>query len=112
MASSSAATQKSASIVFDSREARTLRLAQSMLATRYKKPRAHRDIRHIGTPDVIWPLDDEVAQQIGIDPVLRVWVGRAWLLIDRLKPDLPHQSANTLAPNAPALATKVTHHSA
>ena len=34
MASSSAATQKSASMVFDSRQARTLRLAQSMTATR------------------------------------------------------------------------------
>jgi hypothetical protein len=34
MASSSAATQKSASIVFDSRQASTFRLAQSMIATR------------------------------------------------------------------------------
>ena len=34
LASSSAATQNSVSIVFDSRQARTLRLAQSMIATR------------------------------------------------------------------------------
>jgi hypothetical protein len=34
MAPSNAATQKSASIVFDSCHAKTLRLAQSMIATR------------------------------------------------------------------------------
>ena len=35
---SSAVTQKSASIVFDSLHARTLRLNQSMIATKYRKP--------------------------------------------------------------------------
>lgn len=38
-ASSKAATQKPASIVFDNRQARTFRLAQSMIATRYRNPR-------------------------------------------------------------------------
>ena len=39
IASSRAATQKSASIVFDRRQASTLRLNQSMIATRYIQPR-------------------------------------------------------------------------
>jgi hypothetical protein len=34
--------QKSASKVFDNRQASTLRLCQSMMATRYKKPRSIR----------------------------------------------------------------------
>jgi purine nucleoside permease len=38
-ASSSAAMQKSASIVLDSRRASTFRVAQSMIATRHRKPR-------------------------------------------------------------------------
>lgn len=38
IASSRAATQKSASIVFDCRRASTLRLNQSMIATRYLRP--------------------------------------------------------------------------
>jgi hypothetical protein len=38
IASSSAVKQKSASIVFDNLHARTLRLNQSMIATRYRKP--------------------------------------------------------------------------
>src|SRR5271169_1534662 len=38
IASSSAVTQKSASIVFDSLQLRTFRLNQSMIATRYRKP--------------------------------------------------------------------------
>jgi hypothetical protein len=37
--SSSASTQNELSIVFDSRQASTARLAQSMIATRYRKPR-------------------------------------------------------------------------
>ncbi|GLR91595.1 hypothetical protein GCM10007857_83130 [Bradyrhizobium iriomotense] len=38
-ASSSADTQNDVSIVFDRRQASTARLAQSMIATRYRKPR-------------------------------------------------------------------------
>ena len=38
MASSSASTQKLASSVFDNRQDKTLRVAQSMIATRYRKP--------------------------------------------------------------------------
>lgn len=38
-ASSSASTQKSAAMLLESRQARTLRLSQSMMATRYRKPR-------------------------------------------------------------------------
>ena len=39
MASSSASTQKSAVMLIDTRCARTRRVAQSMMATRYTKPR-------------------------------------------------------------------------
>ena len=38
-ASSSASMQNSTSIVFDTRHASTLRVAQSITATRYRKPR-------------------------------------------------------------------------
>ena len=38
-ASAKASTQNRASMVFDSRQARTWRVAQSMIATRYRKPR-------------------------------------------------------------------------
>ena len=38
-ASAKASTQKEASMVFDSRQARTWRVAQSMIATRYRNPR-------------------------------------------------------------------------
>ena len=38
-ASSSASMQNELSIVFDSRQLSTARLAQSMIATRYRKPR-------------------------------------------------------------------------
>ena len=38
MASFKASTQKSACIVFDNRQLRTFRVAQSIIATRYRKP--------------------------------------------------------------------------
>ena len=38
-ASSSASTQNELSVVFDSRQLNTARLAQSMIATRYRNPR-------------------------------------------------------------------------
>jgi hypothetical protein len=39
MASFKASTQKSASMLFDNRQLKTLRLYQSIIATKYKKPR-------------------------------------------------------------------------
>ena len=39
MAALSASTQKLASSVFESRQASTLRVAQSMIATKYRNPR-------------------------------------------------------------------------
>src|SRR5258707_4846126 len=66
-ASSSAAMQKPASIVFDKRHARTARLAQSMIATRYRKPSAIGN--DVAGPDMIGLGDAHAAQQIGIDPV-------------------------------------------
>src|SRR6266849_9925275 len=59
-ASSNAAMQKPASIVFDKGHARTARLAQSIIATRYRKP-------SVAGPDMIGLGDAHAAQQIGID---------------------------------------------
>nr|WP_245311678.1 hypothetical protein [Bradyrhizobium pachyrhizi] len=66
----SADTQNDVSIVFDRRQASTARLAQSMIATRYKAP-ANRHIGDIGRPHLIWPVDHHMAQEIREDLVSR-----------------------------------------
>ena len=53
MASSRAATQKSASRVFDWRQDSTYLEYQSMTATRYMKPWAHGNINHIAAANLI-----------------------------------------------------------
>ena len=52
---------------------------------------AHGDVRHVGAPHVIGPVDRQLAQQIRIDPVLRVRIARAWPLVDRRQAHLRHQ---------------------
>jgi len=68
-ASSSAATQKSAPSVFDTRHASTARLTQSMINHQVEKALGHRDVGNVGAPHLIDPLDREPAQQVRIDLV-------------------------------------------
>jgi hypothetical protein len=60
----------------------------------------HRDVCHIGTPDVIGPLDRQLVQHIRIDPVLSVRVARAQPLVDRcethLRDEPPHPTATSI----------------
>lgn len=52
----------------------------------------HGDVCQIGAPDEVGPLDRQLAQQIRVDPVLPVRIARAWPLVDRRQPHLPHQA--------------------
>lgn len=48
-----------------------------------EEPSSHRDISHVGTPDLVRLLDGQMAQQIRIDLVLRVRLAGLRMLIDR-----------------------------
>jgi len=108
MASSRASVQNSTSIVFDNRQARTLRLNQSMIATKYRKPRRIGTVGDIRTPDLVGPVDDHTAQEVGIGgPMLRMPDRRPGLLIQSLKAHPGHQAPDTFAPHVVALALEM-----
>lgn len=46
-------------------------------------PTAHRDVRHVGAPQLIGPVDRQLAQQIRIDPVLRVRINGVFFQVVR-----------------------------
>src|SRR6202050_2387132 len=110
MAFSSAVTQNSASIVLDSRHARTLRLNQSMIATRYRKPPTHRDVGHVCTPDLVRPIDGQMAKQIWPYSMLRMRFTRLRTLVDRRQAHLEHQPTDAMAPNAPTVTPQMPCH--
>ena len=83
MASFKASTQKSACIVLLNRQLRTLRVAKSMIATRYKNPfRTGTKVR--GTPDLARALYHHLSQQVREDWMLGVRLAGSGSFLDRL----------------------------
>jgi hypothetical protein len=95
--------------VFDSRQARTLRLAQSD-RNEVEEAAPHLDVGYIRTPDLVRTVNAQVPQQIRVDLVLWVRLARLRTLIDRRQAHLGHQPADTMAPNAPALPPQMACH--
>ena len=81
----------------------TFRLAQSWIATRYRKPRCS-GMYYVGAPGLVRTFDRSVAQQIGVDPVLRVRNRRARALVQL------HQTTHPLPTDGEALPAQPTRH--
>src|SRR5262245_42949058 len=93
-ASCSAARQNEVSMVFDSRQANTARLAQSMTAT---KAAPDRDVGDVGAPDLVRPFDRKAAQKIGEYLLPRRGLGRRRFRPERRNPHPAHQPLHALA---------------
>ena len=109
-ASFSAATQKPASIVFDNRQGQHLAGRPVHDRHQVEEATAHGDVGHVGTPHVIGPFDRQLAQQIGIDPVLRVWITSPRSLTDRRQPHLRHQPPHTPSTDLVTRTPQVSRH--
>src|SRR3954467_2108990 len=68
-----------------------------------QKTAPHRYIRDVRTPDLVWPVNYHLPQQIRIDLVVRMRNRGARSLVDRLQPHLGHQPPDALAANRIAL---------
>ncbi len=60
-------------------------------------PPAQPDVGDIGTPDLVWTVDDKPSQQIGIDLVFLVALREVSGRIDHLNPQDSHQTLDPLA---------------
>src|SRR5437868_2369358 len=103
IASSSAATATSAPRLFDNRDAKTRRVAQSSTTVRYTKP------RRIGTyivsiARIRFGVSMPSAQQIRIDRMRAVVPAGVHFAVQRLDVHLAHQRRHVLAADAMALA--------
>ena len=102
--------------MLDKRHDSTFRLAQSWIATRYldcdqvQESAVQRNVRHVGAPGLVRTFDRSVAQQIGVDPVLRVRNRRARALVQRLEAHLSHQTTHPLPTDGEALPAQPTRH--
>ncbi len=94
IASSSASTQKLASSVFESRQDSTLRHDRYQI----QKAMLDWDVGDVAAPNLSGPRDCQLSQQIGIDPMLRVFLAGVWALINGLQTHNAHQATHTMPP--------------
>ena len=99
-------------MVFDSRHARTARLAQSMIATKYRKPCAIGMYVMSAAQTWFWRRDRQPAQQVGMDLVSRRRLARARTRRQRLYPHHPHQPPHPLAVHAATFGVQREGHAA
>ena len=69
-----------------------------------------RDVGHVCAPDLVRPIDGQMAKQIWPYPVLRMWLAGLRALVDRRQTHLEHQTTDAMAPNAPAVAPQMPGH--
>ena len=105
-ASSNASTQKSASIVIDTRCASTRRLKTVDDRRQVDEAARHRDVGDVHRPDLVGPLDLHPAQEIGIDLVARRGFAGVRAAVDRLDPHALHQRRDMAAADRDALAVQ------
>src|SRR4029079_12327755 len=75
-----------------------------------EEPPPHLDVGYVRAPDLVLPLDRQVAQQIRIDLVLRMRLTGLGPLIDRRQAHPGHQPTDAMAPDATAVAPQMPRH--
>ena len=96
--------------MLDKRHDSTFRLAQSWIATRYRKPRCSGMYVTSAHQASFARSTARSRSKIGVDPVLRVRNRRARALVQRLEAHLSHQTTHPLPTDGEALPAQPTRH--
>ncbi len=111
IASFNASTQKSASSVFDIRQAsQHLPGVPVHDGDQIKEAPAHGQVGDVGAPDLIWPLYPQSTQQMGVGLVPLCRSAGIGFLIDRHQAHQPHQPPDALVIHSMATVLQVPRH--
>jgi hypothetical protein len=102
-------------MLFDSRQASTLRLALLSLSKGHdgdqiEEAPAHGQIGHIRAPDVVGARDFQIARQIGINPMLGMRIACARTLVNCRQPHHRHQPPDRATADRMAQTPQMPRH--
>ena len=74
------------------------------------KSTGHGNVGDVSCPDLVGPINGQVPEQVGVNPVCRVWPAGMRLWVDCLYAHQSHQPLNAFAVDLTALSAEMPRH--